>query len=222
MDSKFLSIISFYFNQIYKGETKSVFKAIMDKIYSENLAFGFKYNLLENSSKPRVLIKTIIREFKNGDMHHFKMDKENNELIKQLPTCYVAVTKKGDPCFRIWYIDHKQNKKIKEFWGDTFPQLKKDEVLLESAFTVSKYRGMGLHPAIMIDILEKRKKKGIKYAFAFASIKNVNSIRSFYYASFHPYTLRREKWFLFKKSIIFEEIPNDLKVYHKKITGNRN
>ena len=222
MNIKFLSRISFYINKIYKGEIKSVLKAFIDKIYSENLAFGFKLNLLENTKKPRVLIKTSIRECNNNDEHHFKMDKENNELIKLLPTCYVAVTKKGDPCFRIWRIDHTQNKKIKDFWGDTYPQLRKDEVLLESAFTVAKYRGMGLHPAIMFDILDQSKNQGIKFGLAFASIKNINSIRSFYHAGFHPYTLRREKWFLFKKSIIFEDIPNDLKVYHKKITGNRN
>ena len=221
MSSHILSKVGFVINQIKEGEIKSVFKVILNRINSKQLAFGFKRDLNEESKAPRTFVKTTIRPFKNDDVEHFNMDTTNISLINQIPTCYVATTKEDIPCIRLWLIDSSQNKKIKDFWGDTYPQLAEDEVLLESAFTIPKFRGLGLHSAVMYQVAEKAKDSGANFAIAFTPISNINSLRSLTYASFKPYIIRKEKYFLFKKSVIYEEISPELMEYYNNSTNRK-
>lgn len=221
MSSHILSRVSFVFDQIKRGELKSILKVISSRIYSEQLGFGFKRDLNKESKVPRSLLKINIRPFKDEDEEHFIMDTTNIELIKQVPTCYVAVTKEDIPCIRLWLINPSQNSKIKEFWGNTYPQLKDDEVLLESAFTIPKRRGLGLHSLVMYQVAEKGKESGANYAISFAPIENINSLRSFNYASFHPYIIRKEKYFLFNKTVTYHEISKELMDYYIKSTGRK-
>lgn len=221
MSSHILSRVSFVIDQVKRGEIKSVLKGISSKIYSEHLSFGFKRDLNKECKIPRSLLKINIRPFKEEDADHFKMDTTNIELIKQIPTCYVAATKEDIPCIRLWLIDSSQNNKIMDFWGNTYPQLKDDEVLLESAFTIPKRRGLGLHSVIMFQIAEKSKEFGANYAISFTPIDNINSLRSFNYASFHPYIIRKEKCILFNKTVTYHEISEELMNHYIKSTSRK-
>ena len=125
------------------------------------------------------------------------IDNPNNGLIHKFNTCYVGLTKEQIPCARVWLIDASENKKLKSIWGKRFPQLKKDEVLLENVFTVPKYRGMGIIPAFLYDVAETSKDLGAKYAITFGEVKNKNTSRSYNYAGFSPYIVRRVSYFLF-------------------------
>ncbi len=221
MSNTVFSKIIFLIKLIKEGNIKQIWTSFSKRVYSEDIAYGMKRDLNKPYPKPRVLMNVSVRLAKESDEHYFTMDNSNNGLIDPIPNCYVAVTKKDIPCFRLWMIDSSQNRKLNHIWKDTFPDLKKDEVLLESAFTIPKYRGFGLQPFAVFEISEKAKDIGANYAITFTSMDNINSLRSLDYAGFKPFTLRREKCFLFKKSLSFEDIPNDLMKYYDKINRRK-
>lgn len=200
---------AFTINLIKTGNVKHVWDAFVRRISSEELAFGFKRDLSLEFAKPRSLTPVSIREFQQGDELYFK-ERKNDGLINEFQTCYVAVTKEGIPCFHLWLIDASQNEKLKRAWGDIFPSLAPDEFLVENVYTVPKYRGAGIFPSILHEIGEISRDLGAKYLLSFGEVSNINMSRSFTYAGFKPYVLRRKRWFLFIKSISFEEIPGNL------------
>ena len=218
MRSIIITKLSFVFNQFKKGELKYISRAFLKQIRHEDISLGFKLDLNKEQSIPKTLIKTDFRLSQESDQEYFTTDDPNNGLFSQIQTCYVATTKEGNPCFRCWLIDYSQNKKIKSIWKNTYPPLNEDEVLLENAVTTPKFRGMGIHPNAMYQVAKKGKIFGAKFALSFVNLSNINSLKSFYYAGFQPYSLRREKWFFFRKSVTFEEIPNEIIEYYNKVT----
>ncbi len=220
MSHPIVSKISFALNLIKKGEFKSVLKGIAYKIYSEKVSFVLKRDSNLDHKITRSFVKFTFRLYKESDAEFFIEDQENIALIKQLPKCYVAVTEENIPCLRIWLLDSSQNEKIKEFWGDSYPQLKDDEVLTESVFTTPKYRGLGLMPAAMTLLAEKAKEEeGARHTITVTPKTNINSIRATSFAGFAPYAIRKENYFLFNKSVSFEDIPNNLMDYYNEITS---
>jgi hypothetical protein len=215
--SYFLKRVNFIFSQLKKGKFSSLRRSFLKRLYYKETSLGFKLDLNRELTKPRSLKKIEIRKSIKGDEAFFISDDSNNGLIDQIKTCYVATINDGIPCFRCWMIDFTQNKKLEEIWGSTFPTLQKDEVLLESAYTIPQYRGLGLHPAVMHQVAMKSKEFGANFAISFSYISNINSLRSFNYAGFYPYILRKEKYFLFRKSVSFEEIPPEILEYYNKI-----
>ncbi len=218
MDNIFFSRLKFYLNEFKKGKIKPFLKGLLKQIRHEKISLGFKLDLNKEQSIPKTLIKIDFRISQEGDEEFFNTYNPNNGLFNQLQTCYVATTKEGNLCFRCWLIDYSQNKKIKSFWKNTYPHLNEDEVLLENAITTPKFRGMGIHPNAMYQIAKKGKIFGAKFALSFVNLSNINSLKSFHYASFQPYNLRREKWLFFRKTVTFEEIPNEIIEYYNKVT----
>ena len=206
-------------NLILKGRFGYLWKVFSDRIKFEELAFGFRRDLNVEIKEPKVLMPTSIREFIDEDQQYFK-DNPNNGLIMKFDTCYVAINKNSVPCSRLWLIDSSQNKKLKEIWKGNFPELQKDEMLIENVFTVPKFRGMGIVSGFMHEISKKAKTLGMNYVITFGAVKNDNTTRAFAYAGFNPFVLRRVKWFLFKKSVTYEEIPDNLLDHYKKVTKN--
>ena len=220
MSSTIKRKINFIFKLIKDAKLAFLWNAFLRRLYSEDVAFGFKRELDKEQIKPRVLLPFNTRPCKNSDIDFF-LDNENDGLINDFETCYVATTKEGVPCFRLWVIGASQNKKLKDIWGRTFPQLLQDEVLIENVFTVPKFRGMGILPAVLYDVCETCKEHGAKYALTFGLASNNNTSRSYHYAGFYPYVLRKRKWFLFRKSITFEEIPKELMEKYNKLTRRK-
>tara|TARA_R110000868_G_scaffold12514_1_gene59775 strand:+ start:1187 stop:1873 length:687 start_codon:yes stop_codon:yes gene_type:complete len=216
---RFKKKIWYSINLIRDGKLKEVWQALTRRLYSEELAFGFKRDLSIKIHKPRSLAKVIIREGTSEDEKYFSED-SNDGRIKNFQTCYVAINYDKIPCFRTWLIDASQNEKLKKAWGNNFPQLKKDEILLEKVFTIPKYRGMGILPIALYEISEKGLKLGAKYAICFGAVMNKNTSCSFCFAGFEPYILRKVRWFLFIKFTSYQEIPvnllTDYKIYTQR------
>lgn len=213
--------IALVINLIKEGKLKSILNKIAVRFYSEQVSIGFKIDLSEDLKRPRTLIPITVRPWKEEDTEYFSMDDSNNGLINQLKTCYTITNKEGIPCFRCWAIDASQNEKLRNIWGDTFPVLNEDEVLLESGYTIPKFRGMGIHPAAMILVPEKCKEFGAKFSISFVYVEAINSLRTFRYTGYTPYLLRKEKWFMLKKSVTYGEIPEETLEYYNKVTDRK-
>ena len=215
--NKFISNLRFTFDQIINGNSSYIFKVLGQRIKSERLSFVLKKDLELKMEMPRSLINIELRPYTKEDSQYFKEDTGNLFMFKKLSGCYVAVNDKGIPCFRIWMLKPSLNEVIKDYWGDSYPQLNNNEVLIARAFTLKKFRGLGIMSKAMALLAENAKKEGFKFAITITPIENKNSLYSSFYAGFKPYLVLREKYFIFKKMDRFEEIPNDLMEFYNKI-----
>lgn len=202
--------VLFLIDLVKKGEFKFLWSGITRRIYSQNLAYGLKRDLNVEIPTPPTLLKLEFRHYQESDAPYFELDNINHGLVeKQIDHCYVA-TKDDNPVYRVWLMGSSQNEKIKEFWGSSFPPLKSNEALCENSFTIPKYRGFGIMPYAMAKIAEKGKDLGADTTIIYTDVDHIISLRAGDYAGYHPFILRRTKWFLFNKSVSFEEIPEHL------------
>ncbi len=217
------SIVLRFIDLIKKGEIKFLIDGISKRIISKNESFGLKRDLNLAFQNPDALIDITIRPFRPEDQKYFTKDLQNDGLIKKnIPNCYVATNTDDIPCFREWFIGPNQNMKIKEFWEKSIPILKEGEALLESAFTVPAFRGNNIMPAAVSRIVEKGNDLGIKSVITFVAIDNIPSLKGCKRSGFYPYILRTEKWFMFKKTMTFENIPQELMdSYSKSIMSSK-
>ena len=195
------------FDLIKKGELKFMIKGISKRIFSKTEAFGLKRDLTIEFTVPKSKIDLLIRPYTHIDKDHFSADLQNDGLIeKAIATCYVATTSQNVPCYRQWLMGSKQNIKIKEFWGQSFPMLQDNEALIESVFTIPEYRGQGIMPSALDKIAKEIKDSDIRFLMLFVEIDNVASLKGCHRAGFSPYVLRTEKWFFMKRKITFEDV----------------
>lgn len=219
-NNPFFNKISYLFRLIKEGNLSRIWEAFSTRIYSEWLSFGYRRDLHAEVKKPRTLLNLDVRPSIPSDEPYFKENYKDG-LINQFKTCYVGTTKDGDPCCRLWIIDSSQNQMLQKDWKDIFPLLKPNEVLFENLYTIPKYRGLGAMPFFMDSLCDIAKEMNADYAITFSAVKNLTTIRTYSYAGFRPYILRRKKWFLFKRTITFEPIPENLIEYYNQIVNKR-
>ena len=66
-----------------------------------------------------------------------------------IQTCYVAVTSDGTPVYMPYLVGPDQNHRLEEAFGGLMPPLAPDEAMLEFAFGLEQYRGMGAMTAVV-------------------------------------------------------------------------
>ncbi len=218
---RILDKVAFLIGLIKKGELKFLWSGISKRLYSTHLSYGLKRDLNIEIPTPPSLLKLEFRHYQDEDAPYFELDNMNHGLIeKNINHCFVA-TKNNEPVYRVWLMGPDQSQKIEDFWGNSFPTLKKNEVLCENSFTVPKYRGFGIMPFAMTKIAEKGKDLGADTSIIYTDTNHIVSLRAGDYAGYHPFILRTEKWFLFKKSVSFSDIPEALLEHYKKATQRR-
>lgn len=216
------SKVAYLFSLVRQGELKFLWSGISKRLYSENLSYGLKRDLNVEIPTPPSLLKLSFRLYREEDAPYFELDNNNHGIIdKQIKHCFVA-TKDDEPVYRVWLMPASENAKIKEFWGDSFPPLKANETLVENSFTVPKYRGFGIMPYAMKLIAEKSADFGADTAIIYTAIDHLVSLRAGDYAGYHPFNLRKEKWFLFNRTTTFQDdIPEELMAHYKKVTQRK-
>lgn len=218
MSSIFKRKLQFAISLLRSGNIVLVWEAFRRRLGSEEIAIGFRRDLEKEFAEPKSLMKISVRKAIPEDAKYFQ-DRRNDGLIERFETCYVALTKEGIPCSRLWLIDASQNELLKDTWNATFPELQPDEVLIENVYTVPKYRGFGILPLVVDKVVKAGRKSGIRYALTFGELKNTITSRSFAYAGFDPYILRRKRWTLFIRRISFENVPADILEQYEKDTA---
>src|SRR5271169_2092272 len=128
-------------------------------------------------------------------------------INSEIRSCYVAVTQEGNPCSALWLIPATENKKIRNHSNGAFPLLATDELLLEGLFTLETYRNRHIMACCVAQVLEKAKETGAKKVLSFVHNENIQSLRLLKRVGFIEYTIKREKWFFFSRTITFETMP---------------
>jgi len=199
------------------------FKAIVAKVrrrmHRSVVCYGLRRDLEAPFEVPAASIPITVRPLRQTDVPKiFNTDGASAEEMRELmnrmqhlnadiPTCYVAVTADDDPCYLQWLMGPEQNEKIRIYFNGMFPVLKPDEALLENAYTLERYRGKKIMPCAMAQIAAKATEIGARYVITFVEVHNIASLKGCHRAGFSPYTLRTERWRLFRHLVAFTVLP---------------
>lgn len=231
------------FHLLRGGHYSVFFDEFQNRLHSESLSFGLQRDLHKPFENPSAKIKIDIRHLQEDDvkvllgeevsgMVNPRIISSQCALINaKIPTCFVAVTTTDKPCYMQWLIGSEDNDQIQSHFKGVFPQLKKREALLEGAYGNPKFRGLRIMPAAMAQIAEKASLINARWVNTFVDVTNIASLKGCRRSGFEPYLLRKERWFLFRLTISFHHLTEDLlNTYHlntadhtqKSMNGSRN
>ena len=131
-------------------------------------------------------------------------------LRANIPTCYVAITASGEICYMQWLVEQSDLERFRPFFDGELGNLRKDEVLLEFAYTFEKFRGQKIMPAAMAAIAEKGLSSGARYAVTYVQKDNIAALKGCAAAGFSPYMIRDERWRIFSFKESFRTLPDVL------------
>lgn len=131
-------------------------------------------------------------------------------LRANIPTCYVAITASGEICYMQWLVEQSDLERFRPFFDGELGNLRKDEVLLEFAYTFEQFRGQKIMPAAMAAIAEKGLSSGARYAVTYVQKDNVAALKGCAAAGFSPYMIRDERWRIFSFKESFRTLPDVL------------
>lgn len=202
------------------GEVGEIWKSGKDRWRSETRAYGLKRDLAEPYPVPDATIPISVRPLADRDVAPLlavgaaKLDGEaqRDRMARQrmleagIATCYVAVTEDDEPTYMQWLIGPEQNDRVAALFGDRFPPLAPDEMLLEGAFTLEAWRGKKIMAAAMGRIIEKAVDHGARYVVTFVAIDNVPSLKGCARVGMTPYCERTGTWRHFKYTATFTPI----------------
>ncbi len=123
-----------------------------------------------------------------------------------LETCYVAVTEDNVPVYIQYLVLPDQNDKLAEVFGGQIPQLTEDEALLEFAFTLDQYRALGVMPYAFAELAAEARRRGADRLVTWVSESNPNMLRYLERIGFVPFSIRTERYRLFRRTIRFEPV----------------
>ena len=131
-------------------------------------------------------------------------------LKANIPTCYLGITEGGQISYMQWLIGQTDLERFRPFFDGELRNLRKDEVLLEFAYTFEQFRGQKIMPAAMAAIAEKGLLSGARYAVTYVQKDNIAALKGCAAAGFSPYMIRNERWRIFSFKESFRNLPDGL------------
>lgn len=181
---------------------------------SDSYSYGLRRDLTFPAETPAAKIPIEVRPLQLGDIPTLRAATVQSEravydrfLEAGFSNGYVAVTHFGTPCFLQWLICPGENEKIQRLLGGLLPWLGPEEILLEQAFTLEPFRGLGIMSCAMSRIADLGREKGARWALAFAGEKNLAALKGCQRAGFRPYLIRRERCRFLRRRVSFHLIP---------------
>jgi len=171
--------------------------------YSEFRGYGLLRDLSRPLENPQAKIPIHVRPLKIEDLDillPLTTDLEASErqqiawrrhFHKKIPKgCYVAVDSRSDtPCYMQWLLSAKDNPALARF--KCFPVLKKNEALLEQAYTIPSHRGLGVMSAAMAEISALASGFDARHVLTFVDENGHASLKACQRAGFEPYLLHK-------------------------------
>jgi hypothetical protein len=153
-----------------------------------------------------------VRPIRDSDISAILAARPGRLLILKanIPTCYLATTASGEICYMQWLIGQSELDRFRPFFDGELRDLRKDEVLLEFAYTFEQFRGQKIMPAAMAAIAERGLLSGARYAVTYVQKDNIAALKGCAAAGFSPYMIRNERWRIFSFKESFKSLPNGL------------
>jgi GNAT superfamily N-acetyltransferase len=194
------------------GAWSDVWSAARTCWRSDSETIGLRRDVSLPFAAPQAAIPITVRELRASDIpvlfantgNTLSVDALRQRAIRlrmtkaNLQTCYVAVTGDDQPCYVQWLIAPSENDNVRAIFGERFPSLKPDEMLLEGAFTLEAWRGKGIMAAAMAQITEKAIDHHAKWVITFVGSDNIPSLKGCKKSGFEPFIGRTDRWRVFQ------------------------
>jgi hypothetical protein len=194
------------------GKLARLARELVKRIFSNSESYLLRRDLTVpfNASAPKQPIE--IRPLRDSDIPEILATRPGRLLILKanIPTCYLGITAGGQISYMQWLIGHGDLERFRPFFDGDLKNLRKDEVLLEFAYTFEQFRGQKIMPAAMAAIAEKGLLTGAHYAITYVQKNNVAALKGCSAAGFSPYLIRNEKWRIFSFKESFTNLPSGL------------
>jgi GNAT superfamily N-acetyltransferase len=204
---------------VREGQLGTLTRILRNRLYSESLSLGLRRDVSAPAVEPSLHQSLVVRRLEPRDFSTFTelepgLPRESvynrmraARLFKSgIETGYVALVG-GAVAYMQYLIDASQNDKLATLFGATYPPLAEGEALLEHAFSLERYRGRGLLLRVMPQLIHEAEARGIRRIVTFASVDNTPMLKGCKACGFEPFTLRREKYRLFRQQVTFEPLP---------------
>lgn len=186
------------------------------KTCSDTIVYQFRYDLNRGIPQPPAGGPALrLRPYRTGDdAALFQPDAPHSEteqveirkrvrLLKaNIPTCYVALTGDGSPCYIHWLFRSAQNEMVQEYYRGLSPVLAPDEALGDGVFVPERFRGKGIMAAALPLVLGRARQDGARWMLNLTDGSNLPSLRSSIKTDQHPFLERKVAWRFFRRRIV--------------------
>jgi len=194
--------------------------AVRRRLYQDSTSVGLRRDVSLPADAPPAKIALQVRPLRPEDNLSFldlhrpgisgrempSLLAERRLLKAALGICWVALAPGERICFVGWLIPASSNALVQRHFGDLFPRLEQDEVLLEGLLTLPPDRGQGIMTHALARMVAAARRQGARSAIAFVESTNTASLRGFQRAGFAPYATRHERWRLLRRRVVFETL----------------
>lgn len=197
---------------VRSGKFAKLARELAKRVFSNSESYLLRRDLTVpfQASAPKQPIE--IRPISDSDIPAILSARPGRLLILRanIPTCYLAETASGEICYMQWLIGQSDLERFRPFFDGELTNLRKDEVLLEFAYTFEMFRGQKIMPAAMAAIAEKGLLSGARYAVTYVQKDNIAALKGCAAAGFSPYMVRNERWRIFAFKESFSSLPDGL------------
>jgi hypothetical protein len=198
---------------IKSGEWEDIRNVGRERLKSESKAYLLRRDVTVPFPAPDAAIPISVRPIKPSDVttlleagkEELGSEAQRDRAIRMrmieasLPTCFVAVTEDDEPTYMQWLIGPEHNDVVRDIYGDRFPPLAHDEMLLEGAFTLEQWRGKKIMAAAMGRIADQAAQRpDARWVITLVATDNIPSLKGCKRCGFEPYMQRVGSWRLFR------------------------
>lgn len=217
MPRRVVSKVEQYRRIVAGGSIRPVFQDLSRWAWSKDRAVGMSRDLTVPFDDPEALVPFEIAPLdetlaarlfsEDGVDGASLLDLESRRRFwrDRLPGAYVAVAPDGTPYYVQWAISGDHAERVKGYFGDGFPRLAENELLLEGAWARPEARGKRIMAAAMSRITVTAARPGDRRAITFVGVDNEPSIRGCRAAGYEVYVERQERWRFGKRTVTWAD-----------------
>ena len=197
---------------VRSGKFAKLARELVKRVFSNSESYLLRRDLTVpfHAKTPKQPIE--VRPISDSDIPAILSARPGRLLILKanIPTCYLGITENGQISYMQWLIGQGDLDRFRPFFDGELRNLRKDEVLLEFAYTFEQFRGQKIMPAAMSAIAEKGLLTGARYAVTYVQKDNIAALKGCAAAGFSPYMIRNERWRIFSFKESFSNLPDGL------------
>lgn len=197
---------------VRSGKFAKLARELVKRMFSNSESYLLRRDLTVPFQAAAAKQPIEVRPIRDSDISAILAARPGRLLILKanIPTCYLATTASGEICYMQWLIEQSELERFRPFFDGELRNLRKDEVLLEFAYTFEQFRGQKIMPAAMAAIAERGLLSGARYAVTYVQKDNIAALKGCAAAGFSPYMIRNERWRIFSFKESFKSLPNGL------------
>ena len=202
------------------GQFAQLASRLGQHLWSDSRRIVLRRDLRQPFERPRSPVGFSIRLLEPSDVdtlfdvdsadEHVEREKRQRWLRAGMTSCYVAALRDGRAVFMQWLCTPSDNEVLRAVFPFEDLVVEPDTILLEGAYTPSRFRRLPLIPAAMAQIAERGRDLDARWAVVCVDEKNTSMIRASEWAGFTPWRLTTIRRRLFVPRFHYAAAPASL------------